>query len=411
MVKERPNITAAAAITGIDPSTGTITKSVRDINNILANHGRTKYEIRRSKIQQDLYTSKEDAVAAFDDLDNSYPEFMDSAQILPSKFYISFCSPEMLQRNLPFADQPIVTDVTFKAVPKGYYLCSSVIYVKQLQKHVVFYQAVIRSFSSQTFRRYFVALFRKFNIKLEKFLGVIMDFSAAQREGFISAVNEVFGVKQHNALPFLKGCYMHWMQSVKRLANNHQVVQPDETDIFLKLVHRLRTTANSIEFFRTSKELLTKFPNCKKWLKWWLQPGVSSMISRCKSLMKKELREHKSRTSNAIEALHSVLYKLMPVKRQPVATSLRLLLQVAKRDGLMLMELITGTSRSRKRRSMLLCMRLTTAVHRTITMLSSAPRRESKKWLSSMTRNLPHARRRRDQQVVMLNWILQSKIT
>ncbi|KAK4520331.1 uncharacterized protein ATC70_008465 [Mucor velutinosus] len=327
MVKTRPNITAAAAISGIDPYTGEITKSVRKINNVMANHGRTKYEIGRSKIQQDLYTTKEDAVAAFQDLDEKYPHFMDSAQILPSKFFVSFCSPEMLQRNLPFANQPIVTDVTFKAVPKGYYLCSSVIYIEQLQKHVVFYQAIIKSNSAQVFKQYFAALFRKFDIKLEQFLGAIMDFSAAQREGLIIALREVFGVKQHNALPFLKGCYMHWMQSVRRLSNNHHVVKPDDIDLFLKLVHRFLTASNSIEFYRTGQEILSKFPNSKKWLQWWLQPSVSSMIIRCKSLMKKKLRQHKSRTSNAIEAFHSALYKLMPEKRQPVATSLRLLLQ------------------------------------------------------------------------------------
>ncbi|KAK4510813.1 uncharacterized protein ATC70_005247 [Mucor velutinosus] len=171
MVKTRPNITAAAAISGIDLYTGEITKSVRKINNLMVNHGRTKYEIQRSKIQQDLYTTKEDdAVAAFQDLDEKYPHFMDSAQTLPSNYFVSFCSPEMLQRNLPFADQPIVTDVTFKAVPKEYYLCSSVIYIEQLQKHVVFYQAIIKSNSAQVFKQYFVALFRKFNIKLEQFL-------------------------------------------------------------------------------------------------------------------------------------------------------------------------------------------------------------------------------------------------
>ncbi|KAK4519068.1 uncharacterized protein ATC70_009299 [Mucor velutinosus] len=289
----------------------------------MANHGRTKYEIRRSKIQQDLYTTKEDAVAAFQDFDEKYPHFMDSAQILHSKFFVSFCSPEMLQCNLPFADRSIVTDVTLKAVPKGYYyLCSSVIYIEQLQKHVFFYQAIIKSNSAQVFKQYAVALFRKFDIKLEQFLGVIMDFSAAQHEGFILALREVFGVKQHNALPFLKGCYMHWMQSVRRLSNNYQVVKPDDIDLFLKLVHHFRTTSNSIELYHTGQEILSKFPNSKKWLQWWLQPGVSSMIFRCKSLMKKELRQHKSRTSNAIEAFHSALYKLMPERRQPVATKI-----------------------------------------------------------------------------------------
>ncbi|KAK4510814.1 uncharacterized protein ATC70_005248 [Mucor velutinosus] len=69
------------------------------------------------------------------------------------------------------------------------------------------------------------------------------------------------------------------------------------------------------------------------------------MIFRCKSLMKKELRQHKSRMSNAIEAFHSALYKLMLEKRQPVATSLRLLLQVAEYHGMMMLDLYENNIR------------------------------------------------------------------
>ncbi|KAK4513260.1 uncharacterized protein ATC70_011828 [Mucor velutinosus] len=89
---------------------------------------------------------------------------------------------------------------------------------------------------------------------------------------------------------------MHWMQSVKRMSNNHQVVKPDEIDnTFLKLVHRFRTTRNSIEFFRTGKELLTFFPNCKKWLQWWLQPGVSSMVAKRDGMMLMDFYDHNIR--------------------------------------------------------------------------------------------------------------------
>lgn len=181
------------------------------------------------------------------------------------------------------------------------------------------------------------------NCHLQISLSLQMSLSKPFQRGITSA--QVFAVKKHNTLPFLKGCYMHWMQSVKRISNNQQIVAADEVDTFFRLVHRLRTTSNSTEFFQAGKELLRKFPNCKKWLQWWLQPGVSSMVFRCKSLMKDDLRLHKSRTSNAIEAFHSALYKLMPVKRQPVSTSLRLLLQVAKRDGIMLMDFYANNIR------------------------------------------------------------------
>ncbi|KAL7313744.1 hypothetical protein PS15m_007446 [Mucor circinelloides] len=119
-VKETPNITAAAAIAGIDPTTGTIEGSIRNINKVLGKYGRAIFEVNHSNIEQGIILSANNVVAAFEDL-------IDSAQILSSKFFVSFCSPEMVKGELPFANQPIITDATYKAVPKGYYLCSSVI--------------------------------------------------------------------------------------------------------------------------------------------------------------------------------------------------------------------------------------------------------------------------------------------
>lgn len=125
-VKETPNITAAAAIAVIDPAIDAIKRSIRNINKVLGNYGRATFEINGSKIQQGIVSSTNDAVAEFEDLEKRYPEFINLAQILSSKFFVSFCSPEMVKGKLPFADQPINTDVMYKAVPKGYYyLCSS----------------------------------------------------------------------------------------------------------------------------------------------------------------------------------------------------------------------------------------------------------------------------------------------
>ncbi|KAL7308950.1 hypothetical protein PS15m_011089 [Mucor circinelloides] len=113
-VKETPNITAAAAIAVIDPAIDAIKRSIRNINKVLGNYGRATFEINGSKIQQGIVSSTNDAVAEFEDLEKRYPEFINLAQILSSKFFVSFCSPEM------------VKDVMYKAVPKGYYyLCSS----------------------------------------------------------------------------------------------------------------------------------------------------------------------------------------------------------------------------------------------------------------------------------------------
>ncbi|KAL7318915.1 hypothetical protein PS15m_002097 [Mucor circinelloides] len=53
--------------------------------------------MNHSKIQQGIILSANDVVAEFEDL-------IDSAQILSSKSFVSFCSPEMVKGELPFAD-------------------------------------------------------------------------------------------------------------------------------------------------------------------------------------------------------------------------------------------------------------------------------------------------------------------
>ncbi|CEP08681.1 hypothetical protein [Parasitella parasitica] len=57
-------------------------------------------------------------------------------------------------------------------------------------------------------------------------------------------------------------------------------------------------------FVETVLELSVNFPNCRRWLRWWLQPSVSSMIFKYSSKTKPSLAAHPMRTSNSVEAFH-----------------------------------------------------------------------------------------------------------
>ena len=134
---------------------------------------------------------------------------------------------------------------------------------------------------------------------------------------------------------------MHWKQSVQRIVSNHAVVSPEKAQRFLNLAYNMqRTTVNAV-FDETIQNMLREFPNSRPWLQWWLQPSIASTILSCRFLMKESLRKHDSRTSNAIELYHSALYGLIPTKK-PLATSLRLLLQVSRREGRVLNEIYTN---------------------------------------------------------------------
>ncbi|KAI7850086.1 hypothetical protein BDC45DRAFT_573224 [Circinella umbellata] len=76
------------------------------------------------------------------------------------------------------------------------------------------------------------------------------------------------------------GCYIHWMQSVQRISSNHNTIPYDEADKFRHLVYTIRTTKDAEEFCRSWNEVVTCYKNSYKWLQWWLQPSISSMIFR-----------------------------------------------------------------------------------------------------------------------------------
>ncbi|CEG64718.1 hypothetical protein RMATCC62417_01644 [Rhizopus microsporus] len=273
----------------------------------------------------------------FEEIENEYEGFISSAEAAKQAFCIIFCSPDMKKFELPFSSQPIVTDITYKAVKDNYYLYSSVIYVSHLKKHLVIFQAIIGGLEWTFFKKYFGAFFQYFGISRKSFLVVVMDFSAAQRKGILEAYRCTFSNSSGNediedGIAYVKGCYMHWMQSVKRIASNYAVVPQGYQAEFTKLVYVLRTTAIREEFYRTVLSLCIKFPNCKSWLRWWLQSSISSIISRFGNLQHHGLFNHKTRTSNAVESYHSALY-IVIVKEQLLASSLKYLLQYAKKDG------------------------------------------------------------------------------
>ncbi|GAA5803311.1 hypothetical protein HPULCUR_008790 [Helicostylum pulchrum] len=123
---------------------------------------------------------------------------------------------------------------------------------------------------------------------------------------------------------------MHWKQSVQIIVSNYAVVPPNKSNLFETLTYQLQSTTNRSVFIESGRKILTGFPSAPLWIKWWLQPSITSTIFNCRTLMKDDLRKHESRTSDTIESYHSALYRLIP-KRKALGTSFRLLLQVRKK--------------------------------------------------------------------------------
>ncbi|KAG2206800.1 hypothetical protein INT47_007556 [Mucor saturninus] len=359
IILKNPAATPGGVIAEISMRSDEISKDVEDINPVLLNRERTKHELRAAKIRNDLALVKgTDLFEEFSKIEDEYPGYILSAELVASKSCIIFSCPEMAMVKLPFVNCPMITDVIFKAVPNGFHLCSTVIFVPEMKKHVVIFQAIIKKLDPQQFAVYFKALFEKFAIKADNFLGMIMDFSQAQREGFYQAFNSSFPDSGILPTRLLKGSYMHWKQSVQRVVSNHSLVPAEKSNQFVSLTYKLLKTTVEEVFVETAQSIIREFPNVRRWLQWWLQPTISSMIYNCQTVLSDALRKHSSRTSNAIESYHSALYRLIPT-RKALNVSLRLILQVCRTDGRLiksyykfgLAPFYTKTSSKRKNRS------------------------------------------------------------
>ncbi|KAG2193914.1 hypothetical protein INT47_004162 [Mucor saturninus] len=113
---------------------------------------------------------------------------IDHSQIVDSKFCITSSHPAM-------------------TVSTGFYLVSSVVYVEEMRKHVVIFQAIIKHQTAEQFAFYFEAVPKKFAIQQKFFLGMIMDFSLAERQGFQKARQKYFGMNEDESLGHNKCCY------------------------------------------------------------------------------------------------------------------------------------------------------------------------------------------------------------
>jgi hypothetical protein len=100
----------------------------------------------------------------------------------------------------------------------------------------------IRGLSESYYKIHFSTLFCQFIRPLftvpkrDMLVRQVVDFSLAQREGFVAAYMEVFGVSDRaRALGRLKGCHEHYRAQVTWVKRNHAVVPAKQEVCFFHL--------------------------------------------------------------------------------------------------------------------------------------------------------------------------------
>lgn len=175
-----------------------------------------------------------------------------------------------------------------------------------------------KNLNSETHKNHFKILFEQVASKIEseriqdELIFSKMNFSKAQRAGFIAAYAELRKISlleaEEKTTKLLIGCLEHFRASITRFSRNYGAVSLEKRNEFFDLALSLLEIDKVDSFDLIVESLMLKFPNCKKWLRWWISPEHKKLIFPAFQThlnLKKEIPD----TNNAQEEMHSIFYK------------------------------------------------------------------------------------------------------
>ncbi|POV99301.1 hypothetical protein PSHT_13608 [Puccinia striiformis] len=141
----------------------------------------------------------------------------------------------------------------------------------------------------------------------------VVDFSAAQTNGFAYAYMEVFREPdKQTAIDKLRGCKEHYRQSIKRVKVNRTVILGHEEEPFRQACRDLLTppVPGGLTHEQQVDTIYRRFPKVRKWLDWWCMADVSAMIFRTHKPLLEDSPDPLPETPNAQESMHQLYYMI-----------------------------------------------------------------------------------------------------
>ena len=209
---------------------------------------------------------------------------------------------------------------------------NSSLYCPLLERWIPVLMTIILREDSTHYKEHFKYLFQWIDEYCEaetknhdNFYAQVIDFSMAERRGFIDAYVEYklekFNTSSYSeallnshkthleeeAFTFLKGCQEHYRQSITRSARNHAIVKPEDSAKFQSMTLNLLKTDIS-EFFEQVELCKKNWPNAITWLEWWVYTDAGKILFPALSTMSEDLSRKLPNSTNAQESMHSRYY-------------------------------------------------------------------------------------------------------
>ncbi|KAH9809415.1 hypothetical protein DFH28DRAFT_1225509 [Melampsora americana] len=228
----------------------------------------------------------------------------------------------------------LLSDVTYKFFKTGYLLSTSM-YHEDLRRWVPIQLTWLMGLTDNHYAAHFRTLMKQIkrseDISEEEcdiLVRQVVDFSTAQKNGFIKAYMEIFEKNDRAvALSKLAGCHEHFRAQITRVKRNRAIIPgKDELcknseckvikwDLFEEQASSLlKADRPDSTFDQKIAKLMKDFPKAKRWLEWWKASDVKSMLfkSRPKQIDDDSLDDNiMPSTTNAQESLHRVYYMIL----------------------------------------------------------------------------------------------------
>lgn len=268
---------------------------------ILLNTDRLGYYMKRLKQKESgdnlKLPSNNNEWSTISDFQRNHPDFILFSSVLLGSELI-LCS-SVVQRDILYNEdfEIFYTDVTYNFLEK-FYLCTSVLYCTKLQRHIPVFSGFMAHIDTDHYYTYFLHLLTLLLTKdIDLVSYVILDFSLAQKNGFLRAYAECSRRKsfpdltsqnakydsimkslEDEGLKKVIGCEVHFKISAGRIARNGAIIDPDQESEFYNLSLKLLTVKCRNEFDLVITDLRTKYPKAKNWISFWTQTDIASML-------------------------------------------------------------------------------------------------------------------------------------
>ncbi|KAJ3563967.1 hypothetical protein NP233_g8597 [Leucocoprinus birnbaumii] len=151
----------------------------------------------------------------------------------------------------------------------------------------------------------------------------VVDFSLAQREGFIQAYVEfcqrwAFELsdvrsdqeRREAAMKLLKGCAQHFRSGITRAKN---VVDPVDQEEFIQSMLALTEAEDLVTMKEQGKKIVDRFKDTAAFVLFWTSNLIGPMLLRARRLMDEKLWDSTPNSTNAQESFHYWLYRAIGI--------------------------------------------------------------------------------------------------